>query len=68
VIDSTQGGLLTRADLKDGLSLDPRGPWQDHELRGAALHAQLRGAALHALMSNHAVPADRIDVVSPTPG
>ncbi len=39
--------------VEDELSLDPRDRWQDNEVRGAALQA---------LMSNDAVPADRIDV------
>ncbi len=39
--------------VEDVLSLDPRDRWQDNEVRGAALQA---------LMSNDAVPADRIDV------
>ena len=39
--------------VEDELSLDPRDRWRDNELRGAALQA---------LMSNDAVPADRIDV------
>ena len=39
--------------VEDELSLDPRDRWQDNELRGAALQA---------LMSNDAVPAERIDV------
>jgi osmotically-inducible protein OsmY len=43
-------GVLT---VEDALSLDPRDRWQDNEVRGTALQA---------LMSNDAVPADRIDV------
>src|ERR1700757_3874381 len=39
--------------VEDELSLDPRDRWQDNEVRGAALQA---------LMSDDAVPADRIDV------
>ena len=39
--------------VEDVLSLDLRDRWQDNEVRGAALQA---------LMSNDAVPADRIDV------
>ena len=39
--------------VEDELSVDPRNRWQDNEIRGAALQA---------LMSNDAVPADRIDV------
>ena len=39
--------------VEDELSLDLRDRWQDNEIRGAALQA---------LMSNDAVPADRIDV------
>ena len=39
--------------VEDELSVDPRDRWQDNEVRGAALQA---------LMSNDAVPADRIDV------
>jgi osmotically-inducible protein OsmY len=39
--------------VEDELSLDPRDRWQDNEVRGTALQA---------LMSNDAVPADRIDV------
>ena len=40
-------------DVEDELSVDPRDRWQDNEIRGAALQA---------LMSNDAVPADRIDL------
>ena len=39
--------------VEDELALDPRDRWQDNEVRGAALQA---------LMSNDAVPADRLDV------
>jgi osmotically-inducible protein OsmY len=39
--------------VEDALWVDPRDRWQDNEVRGAALQA---------LMSNDAVPADRIDV------
>ena len=39
--------------VEDELWVDPRDRWQDNEIRGAALQA---------LMSNDAVPADRIDV------
>ena len=39
--------------VEDELSVDLRDRWQDNEVRGAALQA---------LMSNDAVPADRIDV------
>jgi osmotically-inducible protein OsmY len=39
--------------VEDELCVDPRDRWQDNEVRGAALQA---------LMSNDAVPADRIDV------
>ena len=39
--------------VEDELRVDPRDRWQDNEIRGAALQA---------LMSNDAVPADRIDV------
>jgi osmotically-inducible protein OsmY len=43
-------GVLT---VEDELRVDPRDSWLDNEIRGAALQA---------LMSNHAVPADRIDI------
>lgn len=49
-IARTVPGVLS---VDDELSLDPRDRWQDNEVRGAALQA---------LMSNDAVPADRIDV------
>ena len=39
--------------VEDDLRLDPRDRWQDNEIRGAALQA---------LMSNDAMPAERIDV------
>ena len=39
--------------VEDELRLDPRDRWQDNEIRGAALQA---------LMSNGAMPAERIDV------
>ncbi len=39
--------------VEDELWVDPRDRWRDNEMRGAALQA---------LMSNDAVPADRIDV------
>jgi osmotically-inducible protein OsmY len=39
--------------VEDERWVDPRDRWQDNEVRGAALQA---------LMSNDAVPADRIDV------
>lgn len=43
-------GVLT---IDDELWVDPRDRWQDNEIRGAALQA---------LMSDPAVPADRVDV------
>lgn len=39
--------------VEDELWVDPRDRWQDNEVRGVALQA---------LMSNGAVPADRVDV------
>lgn len=39
--------------VADELRIDPRDHWKDYELRGAALQA---------LMTNDAVPADRVDV------
>ncbi len=40
-------------NVDDELRVDPRDRWQDNEIRGAALQA---------LMSDHSVPADRIEV------
>src|SRR5450755_4160674 len=45
--------------VEDELWVDPRDRWQDNEIRRAALQA---------LMSNDAVPADRIESASPTVG